>query len=131
MGKERIIPVIAICILLLGAGSTAYVYIKQIDASYITINNQEYIIDQLFMLAEPRMFDDLDFSGIALDDLILKTGIGFPETHEYTITASDGYQKTVTWENMQNGLLTSEGMTVFSDLPKAFRVKNVISIEVK
>ena len=29
-----------------------------------------------------------------------------------------------------NGLLTKDGMSVFTDLPKAFRVKDIIEIEV-
>ena len=60
-----------------------------------------------------------------------KVGIPEPENHEYTIIASDGYQKTVKWENMKNGLLTKEGQSIFSDLPKAFRVKDIVKIEVK
>jgi len=31
---------------------------------------------------------------------------------------------------MKNGLLTADKMTVFSDLPKAFRVRGVFEIEV-
>jgi len=130
MGKKNFIPILALCVLLLGAGSTAYVYTTQVDASFITVNNQEYTIDQLFILAESRTFEDIEFTGIAFDDLIIKTGISSPEKYDYTLTASDGYQKTVTWENMQNGLLTAEGMSVFPDLPKAFRVKDIIKIEV-
>jgi hypothetical protein len=50
--------------------------------------------------------------------------------HTYRIIGEDGYSQTVTWENMQNGLLTHEKKVVFSDLPKAFNVKNVVEIEV-
>jgi len=69
-------------------------------------------------------------TGIALDDLMLKTGVTHPEQYRYTLRGSDGYEKTVTWENMKNGVLTKDGQSYFSDLPKAFRVKNVITIEV-
>jgi hypothetical protein len=131
MGKERLLPILAIGILLLASGSTLYVYATQTDTSHITINHQEYTLDQLFLMTTPRTFDDLEYSGIALDNLIQKIGITNPETHEYTLISSDGYQKTVTWENMQHGLLTEKGMSVFSDLPKAFRVKDIIEIEVK
>jgi len=82
-------------------------------------------------MAIKRTTKDGNFSGIALDDLMVKTGVVHPEQHTYTIVGADGYQKTVTWENMKNGLLTSEGQTIFSDLPKAFRIKDVVSIEVK
>ena len=70
------------------------------------------------------------FEGIALDDMMLKAGVSKPGTHEYTIIASDGYQKTVNWENMNNGLLTENRESIFSDLPKSFRVKDIIKIEV-
>lgn len=130
MGKKKLIPIFAMIVLLIGTGSTAYVYATQTDADGITINGQQYTIDQIFFIAEPRSFDSLDFSGVALDDLIMKAGVGCPSCHTYTIIAEDNYQKTVTWENLQGGLLTKEGMTVFSDLPKAFRVKNIVKIEV-
>ena len=52
------------------------------------------------------------------------------EKQSYTLRGSDGYEKTVTWKNMKNGLLTRDSESAFSDLPKAFRVKDVITIEV-
>jgi hypothetical protein len=61
---------------------------------------------------------------------MLKTGVSNPKHHTYTLKGSDGYEKTVTWENMQNGLLTEDRESVFSDLPKAFRVKDIVTIEV-
>ena len=130
MGKEKLIPLAAIMVILIGASSSAYVYATQTTTDNITINGQQYTIDQIFYIAELRTFDSLNFSGVALDDLIIKTGIGCLECHEYTIIGDDGYQKTVTWENMQDGILTKDGMTVFSDLPKAYRVNNIVKIEV-
>jgi hypothetical protein len=130
MDKKKLIPAVAIIILLIGSASSIYVYATQIGESTISLNGQKYSIDQLFFIAEPRSFDSLNFSGISLDDLILKVGIGFPNRQDYTIVGADGYQKTVVWENMENGLLTYERMVVFSDLPKSFRVKDVVKIEV-
>ena len=130
MGKEKLIPLCALVVLLVGAGSTVYVYATQTDTDVITIADQQYTIDQIFFVAEPRVFASLNFSGVALDDLVVKAGVSCPACHSYTILASDGYQKTVTWENVQNGLLTNERMVVFPDLPKAFWVKDVIEIEV-
>ena len=130
MGKEKLIPLAAIMVILIGASSSAYVYATQTTTDNITINGQQYTIDQIFYIAELRTFDSLNFSGVALDDLIIKTGVGCLECHEYTIIGDDGYQKTVTWENMQDGILTKDGMTVFSDLPKAYMVKNIVKIEV-
>ncbi len=130
LGKEKLIPIIALVLLLIGTSSSAYVYSIQSNADSIKVNDQQYTIDQIFFIAEKREFETLDFSGVALDDLIIKAGVGCLKCHKYTIIGSDGYAKTVTWENMQNGLLTKEGLSVFTDLPKAFRVKNVVEIEV-
>lgn len=134
MGKEKLIPIFAIIVLFIGTGSSVYVYATQgnadIDTDTITIYKQQYAIEELFTIVEPRTFDALNYSGVALDDLIIKAGVECPSCHTYTITGEDGYQKTIAWENMQNGLLTIDKMTVFSDLPKAFRVKNVLKIEV-
>ena len=129
MGKEKLIPTLAFIVILIGGLSSIYVYATQINSEYININGQEYTIDQLFFIGEERTFET--FSGIALDNLMIKIGIPEPEKHEYTIIASDGYQKTVKWENMKNGLLTEEGQSIFSDLPKAFRIKDIVKIEVK
>lgn len=129
MGKEKLIPILAVAVLFIGSLSSIYVYATQINSEYIDINGQEYTVDQLFFIGEERTFET--FSGIALDTLMMKIGIPEPEKHEYTIIASDGYQKTVKWVNMKNGLLTEEGQSIFSDLPKAFRIKDIVKIEVK
>jgi hypothetical protein len=131
MRKDRFLPVIAVVILAIASISSVYVYATQTSTTSILINGQHYTIDQLFSFTKSRMFVDLNYSGIALDDLIIKTGVNNPDSNTYTIIGSDGYQKTVTWDNMKNGLLTKNRMVVFSDLPKAFRVKDVVTIEVK
>ena len=131
MGKDRLLPIFALLILLIGSVSSIYVYATQATTNTLLVNGQHYTMDQLFSLAQPRSFNESQYSGIALDDLMLKTGVSEPEQHQYTLKASDGYEKTVTWENMKNGLLTKESESVFSDLPKAFRVKDIITIEVK
>lgn len=128
MGKEKFIPIVALVILLIGASSSVYVYATTIDSEYIDINGQEYTIDQLLFIGAERSFEE--FSGVALDDLMIKIGVTDPEKHEYTIIAADSYQKTVSWENMKNGLLTEDGVSIFSDLPKSFRVKDIVKIEV-
>ena len=129
MGKEKLIPILAVAVLFIGSLSSIYVYATQINSEYIDINGQEYTVDQLFFIGEEKTIET--FSGIALDTLMMKIGIPEPEKHEYTIIASDGYQKTVKWENMKNGILTDEGQSIFSDLAKAFRIKDIVKIEVK
>jgi hypothetical protein len=130
MGKDHLIPLLAVLILLTGCLSSLYVYSIQASTNSIQINGQEYTMNQLFSFTQPRVSSDRNISGIALDDLMVKTGVNSPQDHTYTLVGADGYQKTVTWENMKNGLLTRESSSVFSDLPKAFRVKDMIRIEV-
>jgi hypothetical protein len=131
MGKDRLLPIFALLILLIGSVSSIYVYATQATTDTLLVNGQHYTMDQLFSITKPRTFNESQYSGIALDDLMLKTGVSHPEQHTYTLKGVDGYEKTVTWENMKNGLLTKESESVFSDLPKAFRVKDIITIEVK
>ena len=82
------------------------------------------------MDCKQREFADINFSGIALDDIIIKSGVSSPENHEYTIIGADAYQKTVTWEDMKNGMLTEDNQVVFSDLPQAFNVRDVVEIKI-
>lgn len=131
MGKDRLLPVTAMCVLIIASTSSLYVYASQTTTDTLRINGQDYSIDQLFSITKPRLFNDSDVTGIALDDLMMKTGVSHPEQHTYTLRGADGYEKTVTWENMKNGLLTQDRESLFSDLPKAFRVKDIITVEVK
>jgi len=131
MGKDRLLPILALSLLFIASGSSLYVYATHTTTDMLLINGQSYTIDQLFSLAKPQAFNDSQYTGIALDDLMLKTGVSNPEQHTYTLKGSDGYEKTVTWENMKNGLLTKDRESIFSDLPKAFRVKDIVTIEVK
>ena len=115
-------------VILVGIGSSIYVNAIQVKSKHINVNGQDYVIDELFDISEEKIYET--YSGIALDDLMLKTGVENPEKHEYTIIGADGYQKTVKWENMTNGLLTKDGKSIFSDLAKAFRIKNIMGIKV-
>jgi hypothetical protein len=131
MGKDRLLPVLALILLFIASSSSLYVYASQTTTDTMQVNGRQYTIDQLFLLMKPRMFNDSKYTGIALDDLMLKTGVATPEQHTYTLKGLDGYEKTVTWENMKNGLLTKNRESIFSDLPKAFRVKDIVTIEVR
>ncbi len=132
MGKANIVLTCgALAVILLGSICTVYVTKTQAKQESLTINNQSFTIDQLFAQTATRQFTDLNFTGIALDDAIRVADVTNPESHQYTIIGADGYQKTVTWDNLQHGLLTKQRQAVFTDLPKAFRVRDVVTIEVK
>ena len=133
MGKEKFIPILALIVIIIGGISTGYVYATQIDKDTITINGGEYTIDQLFYMTELKTVQTVDgeITGISLEDLILKVGISCPSCSEYTIKASDGYEKTVAWEIMKTGVLVDYKKVFFPNTAKAFWVENIIEIEVK
>ncbi len=131
MGKDRLLPILAVLILITASTASLYVHALKTTTETLTINGQDYTIDQLFSLVKPRSLNGSEFTGISLDGILLKTGVPNPEQHQYTLRGSDGYEKTVTWDNMKSGLLTKNRESIFSDLPKAFRVKDIVTIEVK
>lgn len=131
LGKDKLIPLLAIVVLLIGTGSSLYVHATQREVGEtITIGDQVFTFEQLFKICQPKELEEIGYNGIALDDVILKAGVSSPENHNYNIIGADMYQKTVTWENMRNGVLTEEKIVAFSDLPKAFRVRDVVEIKV-
>jgi len=133
ISKGRIIPLIAICVLLIGSFSSIYVFAVNTDYTTnqdVIINDEEFSLEYLFSNTPQRTFDSMNVSGVALDAIINSININCPSCHSYKIIGKDGYSQTVTWENMQNGLLTYEKKVVFSDLPKAFNVKDLVEIEV-
>ena len=134
LGKEKLIPILALTVLLIGSGSSVYVYATHIDGdsdgNIITVYEKQYAVSDLFSVAKLRIFESLNCSGVALDDLILKVGVDCPVCGVYRIIGEDGYSQTVSWENMQNGLLTTNRRVIFSDLPKAFNIRDVVEIEV-
>jgi len=133
MGKEKLIPICALFVILISVISTFYVYATEIDKDTITINREEYTIEHIFYLGTIKTIQTIDGekNGVALDDLIQKIGIGCPSCFEYTIKGKDGYQKTVDWNIMKTGVLTEVKKVYFPNTPKAFWVGDIVEIEVK
>jgi hypothetical protein len=127
MTKNKWVPIVAAIVLVFAIGASVYTFIQQSDAGNVEINGTTYGSKELMEMGSERAVED--YSGVALDELVISAGIAAPEAKEYTLIGADGYQKTVTWENMQNGILTPELMSVFSDLAKAFQVKDIIEIK--
>lgn len=133
MGKEKLLPVCAIVVLLIGCFSTLYVNASRVDSNnIIKIDNKQYTINQIFNLANTRTIitNEGEKTGIALDDLIIKTYGECLSCDEYTFKAKDGYQQTVTWDYLKKGVLTSENSIYFYDTASFFWVKNIVEIEV-
>ena len=133
MGKEKLVPIIAMILLLVGVSSALYVHASQVDKVTIKINGQEYTIDQIFSIASAKSIqtDDGEETGASLEELISKTGADCSSCTEFTFKAKDGYQQTVTREMIETGILTSSCRVFFPDTAHSFWVRDVIEIEVK
>lgn len=129
MKKSRLVTIFAAIVLLVGIGSTIFVNASLNNSQEVNVGGKAYSINELFEIAETRTL--AGETGIALDSLIIQTGTADPENSLYTIIAADGYQKTVSWENMKNGIMTKARESVFSDLPKAYGIKEIIEIKVE
>ena len=112
---------------------TFFVNSAQTDSAQITIAGDAYAVDELFAMAEERTVQaetGETGTGAALDQIMRSVEIIDPESRQYTLMGADGYQKTVKWENLENGILSLKRSSVFSDLPKAFYVKEIVEIKV-
>ena len=137
MGKDKLIPVLAIIFLIIGLSSSLYVHakeqqIKTESSEYITFKGVQYNLEELFSKIEQRTIetDEGEKTGIALDIMIMYMGIDCSTCHSYVFKAKDSYQQTVSWENIQNGILTEDSRAIFSDTAHALWVRDVIEIEV-
>ena len=132
-GKEKLIPIFAMIVLLIGTFSAIYVNATQVDKDTITINGEEYTIDQIFSIAKSKEIetDEGMKSGISLEDLMIKVGISCVSCSKYTFKAKDGYQQTVDFEILKSGILTDYSKVYFKDTAHALWVSDVIEIEVK
>ena len=132
MGKEKIIPILALIILIISGSAQAYVYVTSVDKETIAINGNEYTVEQLFYLGETKTIQTMDGekTGVSLEDLISKVGIGCPSCYQYTIKGSGNYEKTVDWEILKTGVLADIKKVYFSDTPKNLWVGDIYEIEV-
>ena len=132
MGKEKLLPVFAIAVLIIGCFFSLYVNAIEGDSKTIKINNEEYTISQIFNLANTRTIitDEGEKTGVALDDLIINTAGKCYSCNAYTFKSKDGYQQTVPWDYLQKGVLTEDNRIYFSDTAHSFWVKDIVEIEV-
>jgi hypothetical protein len=134
--KQNIIPFLAITVLLIASASTLYVHANQTqqfsDSKSISIKDESYAMLDLFQTFSNTTIqtDDGEKTGISLSELLRSTGIECPTCHSYIFIASDGYQQTVSWEDIEQGILTYEKRSYFPHLAHAFWVHDIIKIEV-
>jgi len=109
--------------------------IEPIDGDTITVNGVLYTWMQPFdLFTENIMYDNEsnEYTGVLLSDLINATELANPQLHNFTIIASDDYQKEVTWDDMLGGILVNDEdhKTFFPHLEKKYWVKDVVEISV-
>ena len=133
MGKDKFIPIIAIILLLIGISSTIYVHANFVDKSTITINGDEYTIEEINSLANLKTIqtNEGEVVGVSLEDLLSKIGNACLSCSEFTVKAKDGYEKTINWDILKTGVLTKENRVVFPNTSKSLWVRDVVEIEVK
>jgi len=137
---EKIIVIIAIFLLSMGLVSGIYVEIET-NENEKTFFSSGYLEVDAFLLSMDNIFSNCtghicitdrgNYSGVSLSCVVNNSNIQNPEIHDYTIIALDGYTKTVSWNDMKKGILTNERYVVFSHLPRAYWIKDVLKIEVK
>jgi hypothetical protein len=129
-GRMNIILAVAAGLILIGSLSVLiYMKINEEDTDSVTIDGKEYEWGGMFSYFETV---DLDgHTGIPLTVLVEDAGTENPEEKKYEVRGSDGYIKTFTWEDLENGVLENEGKrAVFPDKERSFWVRNVVEIKV-
>ncbi len=126
--------IVAVFVLVGSLSALAYTTLNQRSTDTLTVNERKYDWDTLYEEFELGTVEDVE--GVPLDDLIRDTGVVDPGSHEYRITAADGYLKTVQWRDMERGIISLEGnddhdkMVVFEGKAEAFWIYDVVEIEV-
>jgi hypothetical protein len=134
--KQNVIPFLAITVLIIGSLSALYVHVNQaqqsMNATSILINDQSFEIQTLFDTFSNTTIetDDGNKTGIILSSILLSTDLDCTNCYSYIIKASDGYQQTVSWDDIQQGILTMEKRAYFPHLAHTFWVRNIVEIEV-
>ena len=138
MGRKKSLPLFAMIVLLIAISASLYVHAFQVSPDTtnqqyaIVIDETMYTINELSLLGSERTItiDEGEETGLALDSIIQATNLQDPKLYSYVIKAIDGYQQTVRWEDMQQGILTLSARVMFPHLAHVFWVRDVISIEV-
>ncbi len=99
----------------------------------VTFNGTEYTLKELFEKLTAKTItgsNDQEYTGFSLSDAVNETGLASPGNYQYNIAAADGYNRNVTWADMQMGVLVEEDtMSAFPHLPGKYRIKDVVEIK--
>ena len=130
---NSILGIVAVLVLVLSFSAFAYSLVPKGDSSLIVVNDIDYGWDAVltdFEIVDFTASDD-EFQGVLVSDILLDAGLESPESHTYRFIGLDGYQKDLTWQDVQNGyLVEDEHKVVFPDQTRSFWVKDLALIEV-
>jgi len=129
--KKRLLILLAVILIIIGVGSTLYITLFKgaEKTEVLLVGETEFSLNELFGTSD--LITVGEYQGVSLVEVINKAGIENPEAQEYTIIAEDGYQKTVEWESIKEGIFTSEKRVILPDLPKQYWLKNTTRIEIR
>lgn len=111
----------------------AMIRLPEEESDTMNFNGVDYTYDG--MVAEFGTEDVDGKTGVPLGDIMLTTDFADLDANAqndtlFSITADDGWQKNVSWSDVQTGILVEEDhMTYFPDLPGAYKIKNLVSID--
>ena len=140
LGKEKIIPILAMVVLFVGIAATIYVNANEnqetINEKEIIINEQIYSFEDLSKIFQniTIITDDGEKTGLPLNDIIVYSGVTCPNCNRYIFRANDPYQQTILWNDVKTGVLTYDEKynlrVYFPNLAHTFWVYNLVEIEV-
>jgi hypothetical protein len=128
------LAVLALVVLIGSFSALAYTHFNQKESDRIVVNGMEFQWDTL--TEEYDTIVVLGYVGIPLTVIIEEAGVEDPASREYKFIAGDGYLKTVTWNDIETGILSPEGdedhdhMVIFESKAKAYWVYDLVEIEV-
>lgn len=110
------------------------------DVLSASINGSDYTYTEMTEEFGTKTVDGKE--GVPLSAIVNDTALANPDTYAYVLSSDDGYAMAVNWSVMQSGIVTlieeidedtgnetSYLMTVFPNLPSAYKVKQLATIE--
>jgi hypothetical protein len=128
------LALLALIVLVGSFSALAYTHFNQKESDKVLVNGKEFQWDALTGDYDTIVVQD--YVGVPLTVIIYEAGVEDPASHEYRLVAGDGYLKTVSWGDMETGILSVEGdedhhhMVVFESKAKAYWVYDLVEIEV-
>ena len=130
VNRKVVFFLMAVILLSLGIGSRIYLYVSHPskEGETILVADEKLFLDRLFKTVKSETRGG--YRGVPLEAVIKQAGVKASEQHTYVLSAAGGYQKTVVWEDLRQGLLLREKRVVLPSLPKQYWIKNLARIEV-